>query len=610
MIATVQTQIRSELVGVLGLLAALLFAYKIIFVDYLITPDGMMGYDYSYFLPALLSGYYWFETNGLAYIPWFMPSQCGGLPFLGDVQIPYYSAPQILTLFLTPSKAVATTFLLFAAIGFMGTYGLVRFAFRTGPWMSATAAAIFMFNGFFAYRLLVGHLTFHAFMLTPLLAWTLLTVPRMNCGNRFWFRIGGHIGAGSLITGYMFHAGFGAIIVVPFLAIATVLVLHALFFGWQLRAWMIGALSGVGALTIAAIKLVPSISFVSRFPRGFYTLPGFDGPFDALQAALASLYFSLSSDAAEAELVNRVLWTGQNEWEYGVTVVPLLLLIFGIGIHIFNTRGFAAGRPGRISAFATLVVLGVIPLALNTHSDGWNEFLKGLPVIGQSSSHFRLFAIYILSAVIAPAVLMDRASSVLPKGALVRISVVAVGTVLAINAAQGKSNYAGIQIYDPSNIDLAYLEVQEGRSVPAITHIAAWADFQGQTVEWWHRYNMMTEGVSYLECYQPIFGYALETFPKNTLRSGSTSDVRDGVLNLKNPSCYVFPSENSCAPGDHFTIDQREEATNFSAYRPFDFNAAWYQVAAVWASILGTCVAFAALLAWAVVTIWTRRDLS
>ena len=66
-----RSRIRNELVGVLWLLVVLLFAYKLIFIDLLFTPDGTMGHDYAYFLPVLLSGYFWYQTNGLAHIPWF-----------------------------------------------------------------------------------------------------------------------------------------------------------------------------------------------------------------------------------------------------------------------------------------------------------------------------------------------------------------------------------------------------------------------------------------------------------------------------------------------------------------------------------------------------------
>ena len=141
-------RIWNEPAGVLGLLVILLLAYRFSFIGLLVTPDGTMGHDYRFFLPVLLSGYFWYQTNGLTPVPWFSPSQCGGLPFLGDLQVPYYSVPQALTLLQPPSDAVATTFLVFAAVGFLGAYGLLRFAFRTSPWISAAGAVIFMFNGF------------------------------------------------------------------------------------------------------------------------------------------------------------------------------------------------------------------------------------------------------------------------------------------------------------------------------------------------------------------------------------------------------------------------------------------------------------------------------
>lgn len=132
-----QSRNRKELAGVLLLLTALLLAYKVIFASLLQAPDGAMGPDYRLFLPSLLSGFFWYQTNGLAQIPWYSPSQCGGLPFLGDLQVPYYSAPQFLTLLQPPSGAVATTVLLFAAIGFWGAYGLLRSAFRIYSWPPA-----------------------------------------------------------------------------------------------------------------------------------------------------------------------------------------------------------------------------------------------------------------------------------------------------------------------------------------------------------------------------------------------------------------------------------------------------------------------------------------
>jgi hypothetical protein len=56
--------------------------------------------------------------------------------------------------------------------------------------------------------------------------------------------------------------------------------------------------------------------------------------------------------------------------------------------------------------------------------------------------------------------------------------------------------------------------------------------------------------------------------------------VNNGRLNLKNPACYVYPTANGCAPGDHFTVQQRPAAEAFITYRPFPFRLPGWQQAA------------------------------
>jgi hypothetical protein len=55
------------------------------------------------------------------------------------------------------------------------------------------------------------------------------------------------------------------------------------------------------------------------------------------------------------------------------------------------------------------------------------------------------------------------------------------------------------------------------------------------------------------------------------LTFGDVLSETNGFLNIKNPACYVFPKENSCAPGDHFKSRQRELAENFVSYKQFSF---------------------------------------
>src|SRR6266536_3780640 len=54
------------------------------------TADGMLGHDYSYFLPYLLSGVQWIYQNGWFAIPYFTPDYCGGIPWLANPQSVFY----------------------------------------------------------------------------------------------------------------------------------------------------------------------------------------------------------------------------------------------------------------------------------------------------------------------------------------------------------------------------------------------------------------------------------------------------------------------------------------------------------------------------------------
>ena len=74
-----------------------------------------------------------------------------------------------------------------------------------------------------------------------------------------------------------------------------------------------------------------------------------------------------------------------------------------------------------------------------------------------------------------------------------------------------------------------------------------------------------------LLCYQPIFGYGLEKLnasqiifnSKKILEDNSLMyysdklDKKDDHFMLFNPSCFLFPKENNCLPGDTFLITEK-----------------------------------------------------
>ncbi|MFZ9889525.1 MAG: hypothetical protein ACO3JL_18675, partial [Myxococcota bacterium] len=146
--------------------AVLLACYDQVFGDFLPNASGKLGHDYAYFLPRLLAGLYHWAENGPS-TPWFSPFACGGLPSFPNPQDQWFSVPQLLALAMSPLVAVHLTLLVFAAIGLCGCYLLLRDGFRCSVPVALTGATLFLFNGFFGYRMAIGHLTAHGFMLLP-----------------------------------------------------------------------------------------------------------------------------------------------------------------------------------------------------------------------------------------------------------------------------------------------------------------------------------------------------------------------------------------------------------------------------------------------------------
>ena len=263
---------RSD-IAVAAVAIAALAAYGIIFLPYVPTAEGHLGTDYGYFLPQLLAGYFWFQNNGALSVPWFTPGFCGGIPFYPNMQGMYLSVPQFLSFAVGPARAVQLTFVIFAGAGFAGFYALMRHSFRTSQWVALMGGVIFMFNGFYAYRFIIGHLTFHAFMLAPLIAVCVLAGRRPDRGHRvfdFWVAIA------ALIIAYMVQSGMVHALPPSLVGVAVIMMAHALMFGVRWRVFARLALACAIALVLSAGKLAAALAFMAQYPRDMLPLMGFD----------------------------------------------------------------------------------------------------------------------------------------------------------------------------------------------------------------------------------------------------------------------------------------------------------------------------------------------
>jgi hypothetical protein len=578
--------------AVCGFICAVMYAvYAAIYLPFLPTAYNTLGHDYSLHFPNLLTGYYWYLQNGLWATPWFSPSQCGGVPFFADPNVMYMTITQLLVIAVSPMRAVQLTFLLFALIGMGGTFLLMRHSFQGSRAAATVAAGLFLFNGWFAARMLIGHLTFHAFMLLPLMVAAVLLPPAAS--RRSYWDFGLRVTVAGLCLAYIFEAGMVQVIPPMMIAAAVLMLIHMLCFGWRLAPWIIMACAGVLALALCAGRLFAELALVSNFPRDMYSLPGVPGLGGTLWSLFQSLFLDLS--VRKLEVANSQWLMERHEWENGVSIAPLLIFAFFAASLVFRKRPSARNMfaPGRVLAFAAILILLATPIALNVYEPGWNAFLKELPYLRNSSSLLRFFSVYPLVLVVCAGLALDRIrlpAKIAGHGVLA-VAAAALIAMLWQNLTTDRAYYQG-QGYYIEPIEAEYARVRATGAVPAIEAIGGPADRRGAPNDG------MVKGLSQILCYQPLFGYRLEKFPREPLQPGPViTPVGNDAINLKHPACYLFPKENSCEPGDHFAVTAIDEAIAFTTYRPFEFERPKEQDIASWISIATAAMVLAFLLA-------------
>jgi hypothetical protein len=439
--------------------------------------------------------------------------------------------------------------------------------------------------------MVVGHLTYAPFMLFPAFCACLLPPPgtvvtrsaeALRC-----------LGAG-MIVAIAIQAGMVHIIPPGYLAIVALLLMHALRFGAQRAPYLRLAAATTIGLAVSAGKLAASLALLSHFPRDDYPLPGIQGFFHTAWIALQTL-FLLPTDAMSHAIVNSHLVQEQHEFEYGVSIAPLLLLL-AAGARLRR----AVPPPGKRLLVAALSSLLLVPIALNVYQPDWNGLLKSLPFFGNSSNLLRWFSAYILPAIIGGAIALDVVTKARPRAtwglAGAGMAIILLTTALADHGYYGPHH---LGIYDPSALDGAWHVAEDKGAPPPIFAIATMKSPDGGVLMAPERDNALTVGLSQFLCYEPLFGYRLEKFPRGALHRGRATDEADGRLNFKNPACYVFPGANQCIPGDQFLATDRAKLNDFLAYKNLDFAKPWWATAA---DCLGLITFLASLLGLGVAT--------
>lgn len=550
---------------------ALVSVHFALFVGFFPNESGRMGHDWAYQFPLLLNGFYWFLANGPAEPPWFSPAFCGGVPLLANPASIYYSVPQFLTFFADPVTAARLTLLVFAAAGYAGFWFLAVRVFRATAGTAALGATVFLFNGFYAHRLVIGHLEYHGFMLVPLVAGLVAEAAGAmpDGGPRQRLRC---ILLSGIGFAYMFMSGMATLMPAAALAVLGVGLLAALVHPdgvRPVRLVLATAASAGAACLLSAAKLSAALHYLTAFPRDAYRLPGVEGMGKLVENVLKALAFGGGAVDVGSVMSGGQWFIDRHEWEYGVTVVPFVLAGVFVLVRVrrfvrnIGPPAFAAGTAARAAALAAAAA---VPLLLNLYEPSWNRWIRSIPGIGNATLQLRWLIVYLPLLALTCVVCVESAGPLRRR----RIGIVVAGVLAVVgqNGLTDRDAYRG-QRYEPARILAAHEAAMRTGRPPAVRWVVAYRDGRGNTATPLYRNDALAVGGSQLLCYEHMFGFRLENFPLGSLHPGSVLDVFDGRLNLKDPACYLYPEENGCRPGEHFAVSERDSLLRLAAYRPY-----------------------------------------
>ena len=566
------------------LISVLLIAsWCYIFLDFFPNRDGNIGHDYSYFLPRLLAGYYWFSENGLFNTPYFTPAFCGGDLFYANPQNLYYSLPQLLTFFINPLSAVSATFVTFALIGYFGFYYLLRDTFNCHKWAALLGAALFLFNSFYAYRIIIGHLSFHGFMLIPLIAFFLLK----RESNTNWVKSKHSYSiAAALLISYILYSGGIAILLPITVTILVIVLMYASIHQLNALHWKRFLTTGILIITFSASKLMTIIYVIQNFARDGYPLPGTDSFITALWIPFKSLFIAAENNSNL--LTNSVWELERHAFEYGITIIPLILLSIWAVLLIAEKikRRQKTILYKRYILF--IIIILATPILLNFYTPEWNHFLKNTPIIKNSSSLFRWYMIYIPFLLILSGLAFNQLDP--DKKSTQIVASLLIIFVVTYNANTDNEFYH-LQKYNPQIVIQNHNFISTQESIPQIQYIGyGYYDKSGKEAR---GNEIFTNGISKLDCYQPLFGYRHEFLPqKEKIKAGSIGEVIEDNYNMKNPACYIYPDANQCQPGDNFVKNQTTDLIKFTAYMPYDYALPLPQMLANMLSLISIIISF------------------
>ena len=434
------------------------------------------------------------------------------------------------------------------------------------------------------YRAIAGHVAYLSYIFVPLYCFFLINSyeSKSESLNNIYLILS------AIIFANFFHSGSGPIIFIIFTSILSVLLLYSHLIN-SLRIIFKLILSLILGTLIALSKIIASLFFLSNFPRQYPAME-FHSIISFIQTFFLSFFLNPNEQYFN-ENIKSMFPFGVHEIEYSLSVVPIILLFF---VFCLNKKFFKFNYYN-IRLFFLLTIIFFIPILFNVNFLNQFKLIQTIPFLNSTWVQVRWMLIYILPIIILAGLIIESIDISFKKKYLA-ISLIFI--LLAQNLIKDKSWHVDDQKYNIKNATDFSLKIKKEIDLEIKGPAILMNEFNSpKKIN--NKNDMFFQSYSPLTCYQPIFGYGLEQLnaeeiffnSKLILQDNSyilysdKLDEREGRLTFFNPSCFLFPKENNCLPGDTFKISEKEKLVKFTKYKKFKFQQNGFQIISNYVSI-------------------------
>ena len=554
--------------------------HQLIFLTYLNI--GSFHFDFQSAFSRLTFGKIWFLKNGIS-IPWFTPHICCGAPYYANPQSEFYSPIQFLFIIFKPLTSIKITFFLYSLISFIGSYLLLKNSFKLSKQASLIGSSIFLFNHYFAFHFLSGHIGWGLFSIIPIFFY----ISEKSLKKIKKFEISFLIISAGLIFSVMMHSGGSRIIMEILVSIYFLTLLHLVKYK-NLKIILSISLSVLVGLLISSSKIYAAWSLVEGLPRDVPPME-FKNLFSFIKNFLNFFFFVPKQNI---EFASSAAVLTIEEFSFNISILPLIILIIYL-------REFPQISRDKFKLFFSFIILisVFILIFLNFPNSILGSMARKIPFISNDWISIRMLAPLIILFSFLSAVMFET----IKFKQINLITILFISIIIFQNLLFDRNKLynifkhsdAGINNY--LNLEITKSNVNKFKIDKVVSILDEDLEFDGPKQ---HDFFLKNESITF--CYFSIFGYDLELLRpivsdlmfnyKETLKlrkdltptrkinsdtmylfKGDPLFENNINLNFINPACYLNPEKNDCEQNFLFKKDKKNELIKFLNYKPYEF---------------------------------------